>query len=180
MLNVGFLLGGMYTHYMRIPIVDENDSVIGFRDRNDRDVNAIYRVSSLWITNSKGEILLARRAWTKSHDPGKWGPAVAGTVEEGETYESNIIKEAEEELGLKNIKAILGEKHRKKTKWNYFSQQFNLVLDKDISEFKVNKDEVAEIKWFTIEELKKELKDHPDNFLKGIHERMKELNANKS
>lgn len=159
---------------MRIPIVDENDNIIEYRNRNDRDFNAIYRVSSLWITNSKNEILLARRAWNKNHDPGKWGPAVAGTVEEGETYKSNIIKEAEEELGLKDIKPTLGAKLRKKIKWNYFTQQFHLVLDKDISEFKIQKDEVAEVKWFSKEELRKQLREHPDDFLKGIHEHMKE------
>lgn len=158
---------------MKIPIVDENDNIIEYKDRNDRDFNAIYRVSSLWVTNSKGEILLARRAFDKKHDPGKWGPAVAGTVEEGETYESNIIKEAEEELGLKNIKPTLGAKLRKKTKWNYFTQQFNLLLDKDISDFKVQEKEVAEIKWFTEKGLRKELEEHPDDFLKGIHDRIK-------
>ena len=25
-------------------------------------------------------------------DPGKWGPAVAGTVDEGESYKKNVIK----------------------------------------------------------------------------------------
>ncbi len=29
-----------------------------------------------------------------------WGSAVAGTVEKGEDYESNIYKETEEEIGL--------------------------------------------------------------------------------
>ena len=32
--------------------------------------------------------------------PEVWGPAVSGTNEEGETYDSNIIKEAQEEIGL--------------------------------------------------------------------------------
>ena len=41
---------------MKIPIVDKNDDVIEYRERNDQDANAIYRVSSLWIRNSKGEI----------------------------------------------------------------------------------------------------------------------------
>ena len=166
---------------MKIPIVDENDEIIGVVDgKNEIDLHPelIYRACSLWITNSKDEILLARRAFNKDHDQGKWGPAVAGTVEEVETYESNIIKEAEEELGLKNIKPIRGEKLRKKTKWNYFFQRFYLILDKDISEFKIQENEVAEIKWFTEEELKKELREHPDNFLKGIHERMNYENKN--
>ena len=166
---------------MRIPIVDENDNIIKIADgKGEIDLNPelIYRVSSLWITNSKQEVLLARRAWNKIHDPGKWGPAVAGTVEEGETYESNILKEAQEELGLKNIKPVLGEKRLKKGKWNYFSQKFNLVLDQDVSQFKIQENEVAEIKWFSEKELTKELKEHPEDFLKGIYEYVKEKYAN--
>ena len=159
---------------MKIPIVDEYDNIVEYRERTDRNPELIYRVSSLWITDTEGNILLARRAFNKTHDPGKWGPAVAGTVEEGETYELNIIKESEEEIGLKNVKPILGDKKRKKTKWNYFVQEFLLTLPYGFNDFTLAKDEVAEIKWFLKEELKKELKDNPDNFLIGIHERMKE------
>ncbi len=85
---------------MQIPIVNEQDEIIGYKDRKDRNLVDITRVSALWITNEDGEILLAQRGLNKTHSPGLWGPAVAGTVEEGETYESNIIKEAEEEIGL--------------------------------------------------------------------------------
>ncbi|GAF94063.1 unnamed protein product, partial [marine sediment metagenome] len=80
----------------KIIIVDDNDKIIGYKERDTLKREDIYRVSALWITNSHGEILLARRHHTKSHRPRKWGPAVAGTVDAGETYEDNIIKEAEE------------------------------------------------------------------------------------
>jgi len=90
---------------VKIIIVDENDNPIGLKERGTLDYDKdIYRVSALWITNSKGQILIARRALTKKQNPGKWGPGVAGTIDEGETYDSNIIKEAKEELGLQNIK----------------------------------------------------------------------------
>ncbi len=157
---------------MKIPIVDENDNVIEYRERENRDVNAIYRVSSLWVTDTDGKILLARRGFNESHDPGKWGPAVAGTVEEGETYEENILKEAEEELGLQNIKPSIGIKKRRKTKWNYFSQEFLLTLPAGFNDFKIAEDEVAEVKWFSEKELQEKLKETPDDFLTGIHERM--------
>jgi len=157
---------------MKIPIVDENDNIIEYRERDDRDEDTIYRVSSLWITDTEGKILLARRAFNKSHDPGKWGPAVAGTVEKGETYEENIIKEAEEELGLKNIKPVMGEKRRRKTKWNYFSQEFLLTLPAGFDAFKLSKDEVAEVKWFSEKELREQFKQNPNDFLNGIHEKI--------
>lgn len=157
---------------MKIPIVDEDDKVIEYRERDNRDTNSIYRVSSLWIIDTEGKILLARRAFNKAHDPGKWGPAVAGTVEEGETYEENIVKEAEEELGLKDIKPTVGRKKLARTKWTYFVQEFLLTLPAGFNDFKIAKDEVAEVRWFSEDELRQQLKENPDDFLTGIHERI--------
>ena len=87
----------------RYLIVDCTDTVIGVKPRNAISPEDIYRVSALWVTNSKGGILLCRRSLSKEHDPGKFGSAVAGTVEEGEEYYSNIIKEAKEEIGLTEV-----------------------------------------------------------------------------
>src|SRR3989338_4963070 len=98
---------------MKIPIVDENDEIIEYKDEKDRKPEDICRVAGLWVTAPNGDILLAQRAFVKKRSPGVWGPAVAGTVEEGETYEQNIIKEAEEEIGLKNLKPIFGPKIRR-------------------------------------------------------------------
>lgn len=153
-----------------IIIVDEQDNIIGYKDRETGlEPNDIYRVSALWITNSKDEVLLARRAYNKSHDPGKWGPAVAGTVEKGETYESNIIKEAAEEIGLNGIKFKVGpKKYRVTDKHRYFGQWYYLKIDKPINKFKIQKDEVAEIKWFSKEDLKREVLEKPDEFLNSI------------
>lgn len=105
---------------MKIPIVNESDEVIAYKERESIAVEDIYRVSALWVKNSKGESLLAQRAFTKKHSPGKWEPAVAGTVEEGEDYDSNIIKEIEEELGLKDIKIFKAKKIRRTGLHNFF------------------------------------------------------------
>lgn len=117
--------------------------------------------------------MLAQRSFKKKHDPGKWGPAVAGTVEKGETYYSNIIKEAKEELGLENINLKELVKLKRKTKWTYFVQWYLIIVDKDINEFKIQEDEVEKIKWFNREELLKEIKNRPDDFLSSIKEHVK-------
>jgi len=148
----------------KIIIVDKNDKIIGYKDGNTLGKEEIYRVSALWITNSCGEILLARRHHTKSHHPKKWGPAVAGTVDEGETYEENIIKEAEEELGLKNIKVELGPRTKTDDEFHHFTQWYTAKIDKNINDFKIQEDEVEEIKWISPDGLKKELKGHPEEF----------------
>lgn len=79
---------------MKIPVVNEQDEIIDYKDRSVLDPRDLCHVTGLWVTDSDGNILLAQRSFKKKHDPGIWGPAVSGTVEEGETYESNIIKEA--------------------------------------------------------------------------------------
>lgn len=151
----------------KIIIVDGNDNVIVYKERESLEVKDIYRVSALWLTNSKGEILLARRALAKAHSPGKWGPAVAGTVEEGETYDSNILKEAEEEIGLKNVKFKKGSKSRilLAGRPRYFLQWYLLEIDKPAEEFKIQKIEVEEIKWFSKDELREKLQMNPDEFI---------------
>lgn len=152
----------------RIIIVNDQDEIIGHKERGTISPEDIYRVSALWVTNSKGDILLAQRKFTKSHDPGKWGPAVAGTLDEGETYESNIIKEAEEEIGLKDIKPTIGPKIRETGEHNYFTQWYTLVIDKPAEEFTIQEEEIEQVKWFTRAELERELQEHLNNYLKGM------------
>jgi isopentenyl-diphosphate delta-isomerase len=159
---------------VKLPIVDEKDNIIDYKERNALDYQKdVYRVSALWIINSKGEILLAKRAATKTQDPNKWGPAVAGTVDKEESYEQNITKEAEEELGLKDTEFQKGPKTRVKSKYNYFCQWFILKTGKDINEFRIEPDEVSEIKWWTKEELKEQLKTNPELFVSGMKQHIK-------
>ncbi len=159
---------------MKIPIVDESDNVIEYKDRSDVLDSDLYRVAYLWVTDEEGNILLAQRAFTKAHHPGCWGPAVAGTVEEGETYEQNIVKESEEELGLVNIKPDLGIKKLVRSKWSYFSQEFLLKLPVGFNDFKLDATEVINARWFSKDELRIELEKNPDIFLKTIQEHLKD------
>lgn len=163
---------------LKILIVDKNDEIIGYKERGTlNDEKDIYRVSALWVTNSKSEILLAQRSFDKNNDPGKWGPAVAGTVDEGESYEDNIYKEAEEELGIKDIEFELGPKtstlERLGAKHLHFTQWFTVVIDKNIKDFKIQEDEVEQIKWFSKEEILRINKKNPEFFLTGVKEKVK-------
>lgn len=164
----------------RIVIVDENDEVIDHKERGtlipEQD---IYRVSALWIRNSRGDILLAQRAFTKSHNPGKWGPAVAGTVDEGETYEENIVKEAEEEIGLSGYDFEKAMKTRSPgTPHNYFTQWFTFSIDEPVEFFTIQEEEVADLRWFGEKELREELDRYPEKFLTSIPEYLELFSGN--
>jgi len=155
----------------KIIIVDKNDNIIAYKEREVLKTEDIWRVSALWLANSKGEILMARRALNKIHNPGKWGPAAAGTVEEGETYDFNIVKETEEEIGLKNIEFKKGPKMKTSTgKHIYFCQWYLAKIDKPAEEFIIQESEVAEVKWFSKEEIKKKLQENPGEFIYSVNQ----------
>jgi isopentenyl-diphosphate delta-isomerase len=148
-------------------IVNENDEIIGIKERRNLDINKdFFRVSALNIYNSKGEILLAKRSKNKKLDAGKWGPAVAGTNEENETYESNIIKESLEEinLNLNDFELKKSVKVKNEGYATFFVQWFIVKIDKDLDFFKKQDEEVEELKWILVKDFEKELEKFPEKF----------------
>ena len=152
---------------MKIPIVNEQDEIIGYKERDEKDPKDISRVTGLWLKDSDGNVLLAQRAFSKKKSPGLWGPSVAGTVDEGETYESNIIKEAEEEIGFFGLKPFAGPKIRVSASHEFFGQWFFAIVDRNYP-FKKQDEEVESIKWFSKNELEKLLKEQPEIFVSGF------------
>lgn len=152
-----------------IIIVNEDDKEIGFKSRAEVDPSKdIYRCTALWLSNSKGQVLVAKRARTKSVDPDKWGPAVSGTVERGETYSSNIYKEAKEEIGLEDVEFEVGLKLYERSPRNYFVQWFSVVLDRDAADFSLQKDEVAEVAWLDAAFIIEDIRKNPDKYIPAM------------
>ena len=149
-----------------IIIVDQNDDIIGDKPRNEISSHDIYRVSALWLANELNEILIAQRSFQKSKDPGKWGPAVAGTVEKGESYSDNIRKEILEELGIEIKDLRIGPK-RKDLGKNYFAQWFLATIPKN-TKLEIQKDEVEKVRWISKIELKLEIESSPNEFLQSV------------
>lgn len=164
---------------MRVIVVNEKDEVIGHKERKDANEHDITRISGLWIFNSNKELLLAQRSFNKTHSRGKWGPAVAGTVEEGETYVSNIIKEAREELGvtITEEQLITGPHEFRETSHKYFHQTYAVKVDLPIESFKLQEEEVASIRWVPIEELCRWVREKPDDFTPSTRAALEEVRS---
>lgn len=154
----------------KITIVDENDNAIGDRERFQLIPGDIYRVSALWLTNSRGDILMAQRSFAKKNSPGKWSAAVAGTVESDENYNTNIVKEIEEEIGLSlSIKDLIkGPKIFIKGMHNdFFAQWYFYTIDKPAEEFKIQPDEVRQVEWFSRDGLMEAFNTRPHDFVQS-------------
>ncbi|MFA7191970.1 MAG: NUDIX domain-containing protein [Candidatus Paceibacterota bacterium] len=161
---------------MKIPVVNEQDEIIGYKDRSDRNPEDIIRITSIWITDENGDVLMQQRKLDKKNNPGLWSAAVAGTVEEGETYESNAYKEMEEEIGVNDVPLTMSKKmYGDTTAGKRFLQIFTAQFSRE-KKLTAQESEVEQLKWFTKEELLRELKENPNDFVGAMHSKeVKEL-----
>lgn len=131
-----------------VDIVDENDNVIGQISEYDStyEHKKITRAISIFIYNSKGEILLVKRSRNKWRHPLHYCASVGGFVDSGEDYTTAALRELYEELGVKkkakDLQFIL--KRIVKTDKNEMVSLFKLTYD---GEFSINYDEVDSIRW---------------------------------
>jgi len=67
-----------------------------------RAENLPHRATYIFVLDSEGRILVQRRTDTKDLFPGYHDLAAGGVVAAGESYEECALREAEEELGIRD------------------------------------------------------------------------------
>src|SRR5580700_5303083 len=89
-------------------VVNEYDEVIGQDTRKHiHDTHQIHRGVHVLIRNSKEEILIQRRSFSKDYYPGYYDISVGAQVSSGESYEDAARRELTEELGCHTTDLIL-------------------------------------------------------------------------
>lgn len=122
--------------------------------RNLNNVPNGYYISvvGVVIINENDEILLQKRSKSKRVNPGKWG-ICGGKVDFLETPLEAGIRETSEEIGIlldKEELKFLSMDTNEKLHFTVYYVRKNV----DVSECKLQKEEVEEIKYFKIEEVK--------------------------
>lgn len=112
-----------------------------------------YLVSDAIIINSKNEILLTRRAQNKIN--GLLWEGVGGCTIAGETQIDTILREIKEEIGVaftKKEAILFKEIRRDEELTSRFKEIFIFRKDIDLKDIQLQKEEVIDAKWVTIDE----------------------------
>jgi len=151
-----------------LDVVNENDEVVG-RDtrKNIHAENKTHREVHVFIINpTDRKILVQKRSKNIINYPGCYDASVGAHVLSGESYEQAAKREVEEEVGIKPK----GMKHVLDYKSYLGKQQVNrrLFVCYSAGPFEIDKRDVELVRFFSPEDIKKEIETGKMNFTQGF------------
>lgn len=164
-----------------LDILDEDGKVTGKTE--DKDIihatGLWHKEVEVWIVNKEGKILIQKRSEIMKQAPNKYS-ITAGHVKSGEDIKDAMVREIKEEIGIvckkEELKLILIAKHQSyRGDNNAFRYDYFLETDKKISDFIRQEEEVSELKYITIQELKEVVENQDSNYLFGKWEYIQEV-----
>ncbi len=156
----------------QVVLVNENDEVLGAMEKMEAHQKALlHRAFSIFVFNSKGEMLLQQRAAHKYHSPGLWTNACCSHPQPGEETAAAAIRRLQEEMGF----VIPVQK--------VFDFVYKTAFDNGLTEYEFdhvfageyegpvlfNADEVQDICYKAMPEISKSLQTHPQKYTAWFH-----------
>jgi len=149
-------------------LVDEQDNEIGIAEKyaTHRLPVKLHRAFSIFIFNSKGEMLLARRARSKYHWGGFWSNACCSHPRPSEPVDLATKRRLEEELGFTcDLRFLFKFIYRADFDgvWGEHELDYAYVGKYD-GPVNPNPNEVEETRFMAIDDLKKDIEENPEKY----------------
>ncbi len=155
-------------------IVDENNQPLGTtkaKSQVHKDGNW-HRAVHVWVVNGNKEVLVQKRSAIKTLSPNLWDISMGGHISAGEDPIVATIRELKEELGMKvnqeDLKFVFISKDDvilsngiERLFHNVYITKTNLP----ITAFKMQGEEVAEIKYISVDEFEKRVGNQPEQWM---------------
>lgn len=150
-----------------VVLVDENDQVLGTMEKlKAHQEGKLHRAFSVIIFNDKGEMLIHKRASDKYHCGGMWTNACCSHPRIDEDTKDAALRRMQEEMGFTTSIDYIG-------KFIYRTEFENGLTEHELDHVFVGKfngkpipnpEEVEDYRYIAIDELKKEIKSHPEQY----------------
>jgi len=152
---------------IEVQLVNPNDEPIGSMEKLEaHQKGLLHRAISVLIFNSKGEMLLQRRALKKYHSPGLWTNTCCSHPYPFEIPEDAASRRLNEEM---NIESKLNFAF----KFIYKTEFSNGLIENELDHVFIgysdetphlNTDEAVAFRWVTIKELQRDIEKNPENY----------------
>ncbi|MFA8300172.1 MAG: isopentenyl-diphosphate Delta-isomerase [Hyphomicrobiales bacterium] len=150
-----------------VVLVDNNDNDLGQMEKMEAHIKGIlHRAFSIFILNSRNEMLIHKRALTKYHSPGLWTNACCSHPRKNENVLDAGHRRLQEEMGFDcNIKEIFTFIYKADVGDGLIEHEYDHVLF-GLSDIipNINPDEVDSYKYVDINKLSTDIKLNPQNY----------------
>ena len=151
----------------KVILVDKNDNQVGLMPKLEaHEKGLLHRAFSIFIFNSRYELLLQKRASSKYHSGGLWTNTCCSHPREGEDTLDAANRRLDEEMGIKtSLRKVYdfiykAELDNQLTE-HEFDHVFYGVFDNDPI---LNKNEAEDFKWVDMETLNNDIIKNEDNY----------------
>ncbi len=151
----------------KVVLVNNNDEVLGEMEKQKaHELGVLHRAISIFIFNSKGEMLLQQRSKEKYHSPLLWTNACCSHPRLNETYIDAAHRRLFEELGFTTeLKSIFNFIYKADVGNQLIEHELDHVF-KGIYDFEIpfNNLEVQQVKWINVDDLVYLINKKPEQF----------------
>lgn len=148
-------------------LVDENDHEKGVMEKLQAHIEAkLHRAFSVFIFNNQGQLILQQRAFSKYHSPGLWTNTCCSHPRPGELTADAAHRRMIEEMGFDcEFEEVFGFVYKAKFENNLTEHEFDHVFIGTSEKLpQPNPEEVESTRFATIEEIRSEMEQDPENF----------------
>ena len=146
-------------------LVNKDDEQIGVMPKMEAHEKALlHRAFSVFVFNSKNELMLQQRALHKYHSPGLWTNTCCSHQREGESNLQAGRRRLQEEMGfVTDLEETISFIYKAPFDNALTEHELDHIMIGYYNEApEINKDEVADWKWMSLEDVKMNINLHPE------------------
>lgn len=150
-----------------VVLVDQDDQKLGLMEKQQAHITGLlHRAFSVFIFNSKGELMIQQRAASKYHSPTLWTNTCCSHPRDKETYEEAAHRRLQEEMGFDcELEYKFNFIYKAHLENDLIEHELDHVFIGTFDEEpKLNPEEVMAYRWVELDDLKKDIDKNPQNY----------------